>query len=200
MDSTLKRQIELEVLRKLNENENNNNLKIIEKMSNYTDFLQKQFKYITFSLSVIFVVSGLSFVYFFGNNIEKTKEQLIANIDSKIVEYRITEALRKRLEELAIATVDSENVAKIIEVKVDQSAKEISSEIVTDVVRKQLNFSFENLQDIDIEKMMNIAIDDKLENYATRDMIERLSDQMQIIEIQSDKSDRSIIDAIKSIR
>ena len=184
LDKDLREKIELEVLRKISETEGDRDKKILEEISSYREFLQKQFRNITWSLSIILVASVTLFTFFFGKNLDEAKEQLIATIDTKIVDYRITESFQKRLEELVNISVNGERVAEMIEGKVDAKAAKVSSEIINEEVRKTLDANVKNVLNSDLEKLINIALQSQMNEFVKIEDIRLLKDEIKHVEMR----------------
>ena len=92
----------------------------------YRIFLQSQFRYLIWGIGILFLAGAAIFAYFFGDSIEKSKEQLISTIDARVIDYRIVESFKKRLKEsIDIAVnnaVDHKETRKNIDNKVEESA------------------------------------------------------------------------------
>jgi len=84
----------------------------------------------------ILVTVGVGLLYYFlGNQFEDSKEQLIRTVDSKMIDYRIVETFRMRLEEVIAITLDNERTRKEIDSKVDESAKAAIDRKIAEVER-----------------------------------------------------------------
>lgn len=115
----------------------------------YRIFLQSQFRYLMWGVGILFLAGAAIFTYLFGDSIEKSKEQLISTIDARIIDYRIVESFKKRLQEsIDIAVdqaVDHEETRKNIDDQVEESAKtayrRVASNIedtIIEIVDKQI--------------------------------------------------------------
>lgn len=70
-----KEQIELEVRRLL-----------AEEIETHRNFLQSQFKNMTWGLGILFAVGAAIFVYLFGKSVDDSTQKLVSTVDSKVIE------------------------------------------------------------------------------------------------------------------
>ncbi len=108
---------------------------LASEVEGYRNHLQSQFRILTWGIGIILTIGALLLYFFLGNTFKDSKEQLIRNIDSKMIDYRIVENFKKRLEGVIEVTLDNENSKKIIDSKVDKSAKEAIDRKILEVER-----------------------------------------------------------------
>ncbi|MCG8424475.1 MAG: hypothetical protein MJE77_41815 [Proteobacteria bacterium] len=103
-------------------------------------FLQSQFRNLTWGIGILFTVGAIIFTFLFGKSIDESKEQLVSTIDAKVVDYRIVESFKKRLDEFIKIAVDSavndEKTRKKIDEQLDLSTKNAVSRAANDIDHK----------------------------------------------------------------
>jgi hypothetical protein len=126
-----KEELELEVRRIL-----------ANEVEGHRNFLQSQFRNLTWGLGILFTVASIIFVFIFGKSIDESKATLISTIDSKVVDYRIVESFKDKLNEfinIAVeGAVDDDNTTKKINLKVNELAKNSLLSVTTDIENKLL--------------------------------------------------------------
>ena len=70
---------------------------LAQEAGEYREFLQRQFRLITWSIGVLLVVGGAIFTYFLGDSVKSANETLIKEVDEKVVEYAIVDEYKKDL-------------------------------------------------------------------------------------------------------
>lgn len=135
---------------------------LAEEVEQHRNFLQSQFKYLTWGIGVLLASGALIFTFLFGKSIDDSKDQLISTIDSKVVEYRIVQSFKNSLEEhIKIAVMNAaesqDTITKIDDIigqTTDQYVK-----VVSDRIEKQLRDLIKNEvernQDLNIEELVS---------------------------------------------
>ena len=101
-------QIELEVRRVLAAEEVKLRTILTDEATSYREFLQRQFNQVTIGITALAAVGAGLFVWFFSDSVSKTQEQLEATVDAKIIDYRIVESFRARVDEIVQITATSD--------------------------------------------------------------------------------------------
>lgn len=96
---------------------------LASEVEGYRKYLQSQFRTLTWGVGTLFTVGAILLYFFLGNKFDDSKEQLISTVDSKMIDYRIVEAFRRRLNEVIEITLNNKETMKVIDEKVDESAK-----------------------------------------------------------------------------
>ena len=126
------RYIELEVRRILS-----------EEAGTYREFLQRQFRYLAWSVGIIATVGAAVFVFLFSDRADKVEKRLVQTVDAKIIEYRISEGLKARINSLVDVRARSEETALAIRNQVTKEAEEAvasnAEAIVRDAVREEIS-------------------------------------------------------------
>ncbi len=111
-----KEELELEVRRIL-----------ASEVEGHRSFLQSQFRNLTWGIGILFTVGAIIFSFLFGRSIDESREHLISTIDTKVVDYRIVESFKKKLEEfISIAVeraIDEEKTKEKIAVYIAAATK-----------------------------------------------------------------------------
>lgn len=128
-------------------------------VENHRNFLQSQFKYLTWGLGVLLASGTIVFTYLFGKSIDESKEQLVTTIDSKVVEYRIVDSFKKALEQhIQIAVTNAVEDEKTIQ-KVDDLVGQTANKYVNSV-SSDIEERLSNLVASEVAKNQNLDIDD----------------------------------------
>jgi hypothetical protein len=102
---------------------------ISEEVGKHREFLQNQFKFMTWGIGIIFIAGAIVFNFVVGQSIKDSEEKLTREVDSKVVEYRIVDKFKEKLNEhiqIAVAkAVDSEDTQKRIGTKLNTSVKDL---------------------------------------------------------------------------
>lgn len=152
-----KARIELEVRRILSSEE----VKIRQTLSNeaagYRDFLQKQFKQVTVGITALAAVGVGLFVWFFSDSVSKTQSQLEATIDAKIIDYRIVESFRERVNEIVQIAANSDRTSDIISDQVNEQANIVVNEIADQVIRDAVQSELAKVEGLDVDALLQRA-------------------------------------------
>jgi hypothetical protein len=113
---------------------------LASEIEQHRSFLQSQFKFLTWGIGVLLASGAIIFSYLFGKSIDDSKEQLVSTIDSKVVDYRIVESFKERLEqfiEIAVTgAVEAEGTKNRINVLVNESTTRYVQETAEELDRK----------------------------------------------------------------
>jgi hypothetical protein len=127
-----KEELELEVRRIL-----------ASEVEGHRTFLQAQFRNLTWAIGILFTVGAIIFTFLFGKSIDESKDQLISTIDAKVVDYRIVESFKKKLEEYINIAVDKAVVddatKKKIDTQISESTKSAVAKVETDIEDKLIS-------------------------------------------------------------
>ncbi len=126
---TDKEELELEVRRIL-----------ASEVEGHRTFLQSQFRNLTWGVGILFTVGAIIFTFLLGKSIAESKATLVSTIDTKVVDYRIVESFKNRLEEfinIAVekAVIDDKTKLKIA-TEIDSTTKEAVAKVEADVEDK----------------------------------------------------------------
>ena len=148
MDKEMKELVELEVRRLLSEGELEIRKNIAEEISGHRAFLQGQFKTITWGIGILFAAAGAIFIFLFGKSYESSREQLIQEVDSKVIEYRIVDLYKDRLEAQVELIVDGEETRSKIEENIKNAVSVYVTENVDSIVEERVT---DKLGELDAE-------------------------------------------------
>ena len=179
MDEKLKNDVELEVRRVLS-----------EEMQQHRDFLQTQFKNITWGVGVVFIVAVSAFFFLFGRSLEKTEEKIIREVDQKVIEYRIVEAYKKRLEAQINTFVEGEVFTQRIDSKVSKIAETQVNDNISDELNKIVTRELKILSGKDFDTILSKAIAASEKRYAKQ--LEQLRQSIIGLEIDLTRLDVSM--------
>ena len=117
--------VETEVRRVLSQGELEVRKNIADEIASYRNFLQSQFRTITWGVGILFAVAGIVFVFLFGKSYESANSQIVQEVDSKVIEYRIVEAYKERLEAQVSIILESDKTKSSIEQSVENSVSSV---------------------------------------------------------------------------
>ena len=110
---------------------------LAQEAGEYREFLQRQFRFITWSIGVLLVVGGGLTTYFLGDSYQSTKEKMINEIDAKVMEYRIVDAQKKKIDFLLKNAVAKElkepSTTKTINALIGSESKKI---VIEEILEK----------------------------------------------------------------
>ena len=113
------------------------------------EHLQRQFRYLTIGVSVVLTTIGGAFVFYTGKNIDESKELRQATIDQKVVEYRIVDNLKHRLDDQVVMAkknkMGEKEVEDLISKKVNETTETVLTSKAADILANT-NSSIDELQ------------------------------------------------------
>lgn len=154
MDPQDRDAIELEVRRVLATQEIELRKLWSEEAIGFREFLQRQFRYITFGVSTFALVGAALFVWFFSDSVERTHKQLEATIDAKIIEYRIVESLKEKVDQFVEIAAGSDKTSELIAEEVKKSATVIVNDLAKDQIREQVGLELEKVEGLNVESLI----------------------------------------------
>lgn len=135
-----------------------------EEIAEHRQFLQTQFKQLTWAIAVLFLVASGVFVYMLGKSINDSKEQLVREVDGKVVEYRINEDLKKRVNEYVVTSIEkavsSKETQSIIEHQIGMKAEEgvkAATSRINDQVSESIKGAIKGIQGLDANELFRKA-------------------------------------------
>jgi hypothetical protein len=153
-----KSQIEIEVRKILLSEDTSLRRAWTEEAKTYREFLQTQFRWITIGVSTLSVVGASLFVWLFGNNLSQTlmetrhqfedargqldkilidaKDDLEKTVDSKVVEYRIAQDLKSKVETMLEVEVGNQ-AEKATNTVIVPKISELASKTVGELADKK---------------------------------------------------------------
>ncbi|MEE9339611.1 MAG: hypothetical protein V3U87_16170 [Methylococcaceae bacterium] len=134
---------------------------LAEEVNKHREFLQIQFKYLVWSIGIMLAAGAIVFTYLFGDSIETTKVRLIEQIDTKVVEYRIVESLKKRLDAFTESAVDEavnsvktkDQINLLVKTKTDEYVR-ASSEKTEQKLSQLVTSQVVKFKDLDPEELI----------------------------------------------
>ena len=103
----------------------------------HREFLQSQIKYVSWGAGILLTLTIALLGYYFGKSLPETKAQLLAAIDAKVIDYRIVETVKARLEErvdLAVdSVVSSDSTRENIDAQVSMASATVVSKAASEV-------------------------------------------------------------------
>lgn len=138
---------------------------LASEVEQHRNFLQTQFKYLTWTIGVLLTAGAIIFSYLFGKSIDESKEQLVSTIDSKVVDYRIVESFKDRLEEFIGIAVNNAVDAESTKQKVDELVNQKATKYVLEAEEG-------------IDRKITALVEDvvaKVEKFDTKDLIKKVS-------------------------
>lgn len=108
---------------------------LASEVEGYRNHLQFQFRTLTWGVGIILTIGAILLYFFLGSEFKESKEQLVRTVDSKMIDYRIVETFTSRLEEVIDITLSNERTRKIVDGKVDESAKAAIDRKLSEVKR-----------------------------------------------------------------
>jgi len=134
---------------------------IADEISQYREHLQSQFKHVLYLIGLIITVGASLGVYFFGKSFTESKEKLVEVIDQKVVEYRINEDLKKRvnvyMETAVERTVDSESTSVKIDSLINNKATayiEKTAERIDEQLKATVSAELEKIKGLDVDALL----------------------------------------------
>lgn len=164
-------QIELAVRRLLSSEDTALRKVWADEAKTYREFLQSQFRWITIGVSSLAAVGVALFVWFFSDSVSQTqiqigkvladaKETMLMTIDSKVIDYRILQDLKSRVESMVKIEVgnQAEKTTKdIIQPKVTQLAIAIVDEIANKKIDEAIAIQIKKIQSFNVEELLQHA-------------------------------------------
>lgn len=108
---------------------------LASEVEGYRNHLQSQFRTLTWGVGLLLTVGAVLLYFFLGSKFNDSTEQLIRTVDRKMIDYRIVENFRDRLNEEIELMLKNEKTQKIIDGKVDESAKAAIDRKISEVER-----------------------------------------------------------------
>ena len=96
---------------------------LASEVEGYRSHLQSQFRTLTWGVGILFTIGAILLYFFLGDKLDESKAQLVRTVDSKMIDYRIVDSFKNRLEEVIQITLRNEDTRNIIDAKIDESAK-----------------------------------------------------------------------------
>ncbi len=98
-------------------------------------------------------------MFLFGDSLKMSKEELIQQVDQKVIEYRIVEAYKSRLQDQFDLIVQGEAIAQKIETAVKQVADRELSERVGPLIAEQVAKQTKKIGGAELEQLLRIVSD-----------------------------------------
>lgn len=150
-------QIELEVRRVLAEEEIKLRTILADEATSYREFLQRQFKQVTIGITSLAAVGAGLFVWFFSDSVSKTQEQLEATVDAKIIDYRIVDSFRDRVNEIVKITATSDQTSQLISTEVRSQATLVVTSIADEIIRSAVGEELAKVEGLDLDALLQRA-------------------------------------------
>ena len=139
---------------------------IAQEIITHREFLQSQFKHTIWVIGLVIASGAVIFTFLFGRTIDKTKEELTAQIENTVIEYRIAEDLKSRVNEYVNTAVrnnvsSDETQKKIndsVQAKLDTKFAELTN--MVDDRTKSLAVTVKNDFKNDVNNLVQAALDD----------------------------------------
>ena len=154
MDSQDRDAIELEVRRVLATQEIELRKLWSAEAAGFREFLQRQFRYITFGVSAFALVGAGLFVWFFSDSVERTQKQLEATVDAKVIEYRIVESLKNRVSQFVEIAASNEKTRQKIHEEIKNIATIIVDDIAEDKIREKVGLELKKVEGLNVESLI----------------------------------------------
>ncbi len=119
-----------------------------EEVGKYREFLQNQFKFMAWGIGTIFAAGAIVFSYILGKSIKDSEDTLTRQVDSKVIEYRLVQKFKDRLDEHIQIAIE----------------KAIDREDTQTAINKKLEHAVHNLLDSQLKQLEDkISINVKTE-------------------------------------
>jgi hypothetical protein len=110
---------------------------VAQEIGGHRQFLQTQFKHMTWGIGIIFASAAIAFTFILGKSITESKDKLVQEVDSKVVEYRINESLKRRVSEFVSIAVENavnspeirQQINSLVGTQTDDFVKSVSGDI-----------------------------------------------------------------------
>lgn len=102
-------------------------------VESHRTYLQSQFKNLTWGVAILFTVAAAIVTFFFGKSFNESKEQLISTVDSKVIEYRLVESFKDKLDEYVLTSVENKLDEASTQQKIDGLVESATSSAVNSV-------------------------------------------------------------------
>lgn len=158
MDQDFKEQVELEVRRITSAQELEMRKLHSEEAREFREFLQKQFRYITFGVTTFAIVGAALFIWFFSDSVEKTREEMRATVDAKLIDYRIVGSLKDRLKDLVELAAKNDTTSEIIESKVLETSQRVVKEIADQLIKDAVATEVNSIEALDLDGLLFRAL------------------------------------------
>lgn len=138
-----KDKIELEIRRVISDRELEVRRSTIEELEKHRNYLQTQFRTFTLGLSALAIAGSALFAFFFSKSFNDLEKDVIAQIDQKVIDYRILETMKIRLNEQIKIVAESESIKDRIRKTADTVlSRQVTSKIgplINDAIARETN-------------------------------------------------------------
>ncbi|WP_416064595.1 phage tail protein [Rhizobium sp. ZK1] len=167
----LRKEVEAEVRRILGAEDVGLRRVWAEEAKNYREFLQSQFRWITIGVSSLAAVGVALFVWFFSDSVNQTqtqisrvladaKDSMLMTIDSKVIDYRILQDLKSRVEsmvEIEIGNQAEKATVEIIEPKITQIATESVDQAASKAINRAVQSELAKIKVLNVDDLIQRA-------------------------------------------
>ena len=115
---------------------------------------QNQFRTLTWGIGVLFVVAGTIFIFLFGKSFDSAKDQIIQEVDSKVIEYRIVQTYKSRLEDQVQLIIDSGFTQSKIENNVKNSVSEFVEKNIGEIIEEKVSAQLGDIEKESFQKIL----------------------------------------------
>lgn len=172
MDKDIKNAIEIEIRKIFDQEDLTLSRQMADQIEYHRKFLQTQFKFLTWGVGILFVFATGAFAFLFGKSYDSIKDKIIQEVDQKVIEYRIVDDFKKRLDEQLRLAVENpqltEEIYSILSKKITQHVSNVASNQVVERTNKIIT---QRLSD-EIEKISKESLNQLVERAAKDALIE----------------------------
>jgi hypothetical protein len=107
----------------------------------------------------MFIAASAFLSWFFGKDIS---ERIDREVDQKVVEYKIVESYKKKLNELLLLAVEKGEITKKIDISVQKSADKYLTEEINKKVEVMVVENVNKIKGQDINALLSTLIDNRI--------------------------------------
>ncbi|PSB04560.1 hypothetical protein C7B76_32060 [filamentous cyanobacterium CCP2] len=150
--------IELGVRRVLSEREVDDRNSIIEELEKHRNYLQSQFRTFTLGLSALAIVGSSLFVFFFSKSFRSLEDDITAQIDTKVIEYKIIESLRSNLEQQLSVVAESDTIKERIKVVADRVLTSQVDSTIVPLITRLIDSQISDLNQANLSSLLDRSV------------------------------------------
>ncbi len=162
-----------------NSEDNNTELlvrRILSKeLSTYREFLEKQTKLILWGLSLLVATAAGLGVFLFGKSYSDIEAKMQRTVDQKVIEYRIDQNLKDKLNERVTIILDQPEFVKKLSNEVERQTSLFMTQEADKIISQKISDEMKRIQASKLEELISDSVtkSTKLEH-----RIKRLEDQL----------------------
>jgi hypothetical protein len=136
---------------------------LAEETTKFREHLEKQIRLFGgMFLALISLAAGLA-LFLLGRSFNEVEERVMAQVDQRMIEYRIDAALKKRLQELIEVAISSQETANLIQEATTKTVETQVQQRADTIIDKAVTKAVADARMIDLQGAIDSAVSRKLD-------------------------------------